>query len=210
VRRPELAITPTSEPRVRALPATGWLYRVVTALSMTVGRGPAARIAAALAEPGVGDTVVDVGCGPGAAAREARRRGADAIGIDPDPLMLGLARLSGAFGRNRGIRWIEAAAESLPLPEGYATVVWALGSLHDWPQAEPGLREARRVLVPGGRLLVLERLVQAGARGHAAHGLTREGAAGVVRDLEQLGFADVRTEAAAGGNPHLVAIHARR
>ena len=51
-----------------------------------------ARLAADLAAVGPGDRVVDVGCGPGTAVREAGRRGARAAGVDPAPVMLSVAR----------------------------------------------------------------------------------------------------------------------
>ena len=184
----------------------GLPYRLLTALSMTAGRGAAARLAAELAAPSADDTLVDLGCGPGAAAREARRRGAVVVGVDPDPIMLALARLLGGGG----IRWLEAGAESLPLPDESATVLWTISSLHDWPDAGPGLREALRVLAPGGRLLVLERLVPSGASGHAAHGLTREQADELAGDLAELGCADVRIETHPRGRRVLVSIRATR
>ncbi len=41
---------------------------------------------------GPGDRVVDIGCGPGGAARAAARAGAEDTGVDPAPVMLRLAR----------------------------------------------------------------------------------------------------------------------
>ena len=70
----------------------GWAYQIVTALSMTVGRGPLARAVADAAQLTPADRVIDIGCGPGTAVRHAARRGAAATGIDPDPAMLRLAR----------------------------------------------------------------------------------------------------------------------
>lgn len=181
------------------------MYRVITALSMTVGRGAAARVAVELAGPGANDTVVDVGCGPGAAARSARRAGAAVTGVDPDPLMLGLARVLGG----NGIRWLRGSAESLPLPDGSATIVWALSSLHDWGDRKAGIAEAARVLGGGGRFLVLERLVAPGARGHAAHGLTADQAAQLAADLTTAGFGEVSETRRQLGRRTLVAVCAR-
>ena len=55
--------------------------------TMLVGRGSLSRLVAGLAGVGPGDRVVDVGCGPGGAAREAARRGATVTGVDPAPVM---------------------------------------------------------------------------------------------------------------------------
>ena len=81
---------------------------VVTVISMAVGRSAAARVVADIAEVGPGDRVVDIGCGPGTAVREAARRGATATGVDPSPIMLRIATrtepgpLASAVGVSRG------------------------------------------------------------------------------------------------------------
>jgi len=63
---------------------------------MLVGRGPVSRLVADLVGVGPGDRVLDVGCGPGGAVREAALSGAAVTGVDPAPLMLRLGRsLSG-------------------------------------------------------------------------------------------------------------------
>jgi trans-aconitate methyltransferase len=67
-------------------------WQIVTALSMTAGRGPLARAVADADELTPADRLVDIGCGPGTAVRMAARRAATATGIDPDPAMLRLAR----------------------------------------------------------------------------------------------------------------------
>src|SRR4051794_8106864 len=95
---------------------------LLAALTMAVGRGGVARLVADLAGVGAGDRVVDVGCGPGTATRHAARRGAGAIGVDPAAVMLRVARLLTL--RRRPVRWVEGVAESLPLGDGAATVVW--------------------------------------------------------------------------------------
>jgi hypothetical protein len=59
------------------------LYELVTALSMTVGRGAAAGLACDLAGIREADRIADRGCEPGAAMREAGRRGGQATAVDP-------------------------------------------------------------------------------------------------------------------------------
>lgn len=50
---------------------------------MAAGHRNLARRVVELSGVGASDRALDIGCGPGNAAREAGRRGADVIGIDP-------------------------------------------------------------------------------------------------------------------------------
>jgi ubiquinone/menaquinone biosynthesis C-methylase UbiE len=97
-----------------------------------------------------GATVVDVGCGTGRAVAELAERGADAIGVDLDPAMLAAAR-----GRFPGIDVRAADAADLPLGDGQAGGYRADKVYHILPDPHAALAEARRVLVPGGRIALL-------------------------------------------------------
>jgi len=198
--------TPLGPSPGHSLPAA--IADTVTALSMTVGRGRTARFVADLAALGACDRVVDVGCGPGTAVREARRRGAAQVtGVDPSPQALRLARaLTAAGGRGSGIAFVEGTAEHLPLPDAGADVLWSLSAVHHWQDQEGGLAEARRVLAPGGRLLLVERLTAPGARGHARHGLTEEQARALVGAVARAAFADVIIQMHKAGRRTLVVV----
>lgn len=159
---------------------------------MIPGRGAVARLAADLAGVSNTDRVIDVGCGPGTAVREAARRGARAIGIDPAPVML---RLAEALTRQRGgITWAEGTAEDLRQPDASATVLWCVATVHHWKDVVTGLAEARRVLAPAGRLLAIERRVRPGATGLASHGWTDSQAQSFAAQCRAAGFDDVRAE----------------
>jgi ubiquinone/menaquinone biosynthesis C-methylase UbiE len=177
---------------------------------MTVGRGPAARTTADLAELNPHDRVVDIGCGPGTAVRVAARRCAGATGVDPAPVMLRLGRWLTAVRRVPNAVLVAGDAEALPLPDSSATVVWALSSLHHWSDRAAGMAEARRVLVPAGRILLVERLVEPGAHGHAAHGLTSDQAAQLADDLKAAGFGDIHTGIRQAGQRTLAIVHGTR
>ena len=120
--------------------------------------------------------------------------------------MLRLARWIRALRRPPDVSWLQGRAEKLPLPDDPATVVWAISSAHRWENRGTGISEAWRVLAPGGRLVLAERLARPGARGHAAHGLTRDHAEDLARHLANAGFSQVRLRTAKAGHRALVII----
>jgi ubiquinone/menaquinone biosynthesis C-methylase UbiE len=97
-----------------------------------------------------GDTVVDVGCGTGRAVAELAGRGARAVGVDLDPAMLAPAR-----SRFPGIDVRVADAADLPLDDGQARGYRADKVYHVLPEPSAALAEARRVLAPGGRIVLV-------------------------------------------------------
>ncbi|MEH0935442.1 methyltransferase domain-containing protein [Micromonospora psammae] len=97
-----------------------------------------------------GATVVDVGCGTGRAVAELARRGAHAIGVDLDPTMLTAAR-----SRFPDLDLRVADAIDLPLADGQAHGYRADKVYHVLPEPSLALAEARRVLAPGGRIVLV-------------------------------------------------------
>ena len=181
---------------------------LLAGLTMIPGRGAVARLAADLTAVSATDRVIDVGCGPGTAVREAARRGARVTGVDPAPVMLRLAR---ALTRQQaGITWAEGTAEDLRQPDSSATVLWCVATVHHWKDVNAGLAEAHRVLAPGGRLLAIERRVRPGASGLASHGWTNEQAQSFAAQCRMAGFADVHVEQHSGGRRKLYAVRASR
>ena len=178
---------------------------LVAALTMIRGRDGDARLAAGLVDVHPGDAVVDVGCGPGVAIRNAARLGADAIGVDPASVMLRVAKLL-TFGRK--VRYLTGVAADLPLPDEHATVLWSLSTVHHWPDLDAGLREARRVLRSGGRFLAIERRTQAGAQGLASHGWTTEQAEAFAARCETHGFTDAIVQRHDTGRRKVVSVRA--
>jgi len=141
--------------------------------------------------------------------RRACGLGASSTGVDPNTNMLRLARWITAIRRSTGASFLEGSAEHLPLPDESANVVWSISSVHHWDDRARGLAEAKRVLAPGGRLLLAERRVRQGATVHAGHGLTSEAAADLAREVGTAGFVETRSQIEKAGRRTLVVITAR-
>jgi len=96
-----------------------------------------------------GARVVDVGCGTGRAVAEMTEKGLDALGIDVSADMIDAAtsRWPGDFR--------VGDACSLPLADGEVTGYRADKVVHALDDPALALAEARRVLAPGGRIVLL-------------------------------------------------------
>jgi SAM-dependent methyltransferase len=100
-----------------------------------------------------GKRVLDIGCGPGTLARRLVDAGATVTGIDPGEAALAKARSSVPEARFEA-----ATGEALPFPDASFDGAVLLNALHHVPDPAIALAEAARVLVPGGRLVVVEPL----------------------------------------------------
>jgi SAM-dependent methyltransferase len=105
----------------------------------------------ALAGDVAGRRILDGGCGAGALLAALRERGAVVVGIDKSSRMLELARRR--LGDNADLRVAELG-NLLPFADGTFDDVTASLVLHYLEDWGPALAEIRRVLKPGGRLLV--------------------------------------------------------
>lgn len=102
-----------------------------------------------------GERVLDVACGTGIVARlalEAVGPQGQVTGLDMNPAMLAVAKSAEATGR---VRWIEGSAQALPFDDASFDVVLCQHGLQFFPDRQQALGEMRRVLVPGGRALVM-------------------------------------------------------
>lgn len=107
------------------------------------------------------DEVVDVACGTGDLTEAFARAGAaSVIGIDFTPGMLDVAekrrtRLRDSAGRER-ISYRLGDAQELPLGDSCADIVSIAFGIRNVADPARAVREFRRILRPGGRLVVLE------------------------------------------------------
>lgn len=112
------------------------------------------------------DTVVDLGCGTGDMCVLAAGAGARVIGVDFAARMLATA-----LQRRVPARLVRADAEALPLASGSASVVTSAFALRNFVTIERVLAEAARVLIPGGRLALLEVDAPSGALSRLGHAI---------------------------------------
>lgn len=113
-----------------------------------------------LAHISKGNSVLDVGCGTGScailAADEVGGTG-QVVGIDATPSLLARARKKAAGKTN--VRFEEALAESIPSADNSFEVVLCTFVMHHLPSDDlrnKVLAEMKRVLVPGGKLLIVD------------------------------------------------------
>jgi len=146
----------------RYVPAAGrraftGAYDLVLATTMREQRWRPALVDRTLRDLPAGATVVDVGAGTGtlAIALAVARPDANVIAVDGDPDAQALARRKPGADR---VDWRAGLAQSLPLPDASADrVVMSLLLHHLAPDAKrTALREAHRILRPGGQLHIAD------------------------------------------------------
>ncbi len=145
------------------------------------------------------DRFLDLGCGLGAALEHAAATGARVAGIDPSPSMVGRAseRVPQAEVRL-------GSAESIPFEDDAFTAAISVSTYHHWADAETGLMEVRRVLAPGGRLLIVERKLKRSA----GHGLDGAGGESLKDLLEAIGYTSAEVETIKAGRAEYLAVSA--
>jgi SAM-dependent methyltransferase len=103
-----------------------------------------------------GDFLIEVGCGGGAFLNEALRSGCRAAAVDHSLEMVALAREVNRDAVTEGRLEVRlASADRLPFPDATFTCAAMTGVLGFLPDPVAALREIRRVLAPGGRLVAL-------------------------------------------------------
>ncbi|MDV6343026.1 class I SAM-dependent methyltransferase [Nitrosomonas sp. Is37] len=136
------------------------------------------------------DRVLEIGFGPGVGIELL----ADSVslgkvaGIDPSEEMLEQTKDRNATGIATGrVELLRGSVERLPFEKAMFDKALAINSMQVWPDALAGLQETRRVLKPGGTVLL---------------GFTRysgQQKEGLTEILMAAGFADVRMVDVDGG-----------
>ena len=107
--------------------------------------------------------LLDVGCGHGAQHVRLRQQRMRIVGLDRSPGMLAEAR---AQAREAGldVRLCRGDAERIPLGDASVQRVMANHMLYHVPDRHAALREMRRVMAPGGRIVLGTNAADTGRR----------------------------------------------
>lgn len=100
--------------------------------------------------------VADLGCGDGYLAVEASRWASRVIAVDRSAAVLTRARGLARRRKVRNIVWRRGELERLPIRDGAVDVALLSQSLHHAADPARAAAEAARIVVPGGRVLVLD------------------------------------------------------
>ncbi|MBI2623821.1 MAG: class I SAM-dependent methyltransferase [Candidatus Liptonbacteria bacterium] len=96
------------------------------------------------------DTVLDLGGGTGRIARFLVEKVARVIVLDPSEGMIRQCR------KRHGLECVVGKGEELMLEDGAADKVFLVDAFHHIPDQRAAVREIKRVLKPGGRVIVGE------------------------------------------------------
>ena len=105
--------------------------------------------------PATEGRVLEIGIGSGLNLPFYSRNVARVIGLEPSPRLLAMARRVERTG-NGPVEFIEGSAEAIPLQDASVDTVVTTWTLCSIPDALRALRDMRRVLRTGGRLLFVE------------------------------------------------------
>lgn len=106
---------------------------------------------------------LDIATGAGHTAFALSRCVRRVVGCDLTPKMLHIAAEEAERRGIDNVTWAEGDAERLPFPDRLFDVVTCRIAAHHFPQAVQAFAEARRVLVPGGRMILVDNYVPAEA-----------------------------------------------
>jgi ubiquinone/menaquinone biosynthesis C-methylase UbiE len=153
------------------------------------------------------ERVLEIGFGPGADIQRASRHAAFVAGIDHSEVMVHQAssRNSRAIAEGRVELKLGTAGE-LPYPEANFDCIFAINVAQFWKDLPKTFAELRRVLKPGGRILLAVQPRNKGASDETA----RQVGSGLAKTLAAAGFDDIHCEFKAMRPISTAAVQGRR
>jgi ubiquinone/menaquinone biosynthesis C-methylase UbiE len=138
------------------------------------------------------DQVLEIGFGPGQAIQEVAKLVPNGfvVGIDLSDVMVAQASKRNAVAIRSGRVLLRQGSESpLPFEDNKFNKVFAVNSMQFWPNPIAGLQELRRVLRPGGRVVITIQPMWA-KTGQDIQSVSEK----LILQLKQVGFRQVRLE----------------
>ncbi|NMN95507.1 class I SAM-dependent methyltransferase [Antrihabitans stalactiti] len=141
-----------------------------------------------------GDTVLDIGCGPGNFTGWFGAQafpGGLAVGVDASHQML---RRAVADNSGPAVAYVRGDAEKLPFADSVADAVSCLAALYLINKPFDAIEEIFRVLKPGGRIVILTSLAPRGIPAKPLEklsGITMFSRAAITGGLRQTGFTEI-------------------
>ncbi|WP_435067523.1 methyltransferase domain-containing protein [Haloplanus sp. C73] len=99
------------------------------------------------------DRVLDVGCGTGFGTEGLLQYSDDVHALDQS--IHQMEKAFEKFGRTGPVEFYRGDAERLPFADDSFDALWSSGSIEYWPNPVDALAEFRRVVKPGGPVLVV-------------------------------------------------------
>jgi len=100
--------------------------------------------------------VADLGCGEGYLTVETSRWASSVIAVDRSAGVLDRARALASRRHVSNVTWKRGELEKLPIPDARVDVALFSQALHHAADPARAIREAVRILAPGGRVLILD------------------------------------------------------
>jgi ubiquinone/menaquinone biosynthesis C-methylase UbiE len=118
--------------------------------------GPSLAKLIALARPTSSDVCLDVGTGAGHTAAALAQTAKKVYGLDPAEGMRKAAQES--YGQLGNLEFVGSTSEDTGFPDNTFDIVTARHTLHHHPSMPNTLAELKRVLKPGGRLVIVDEI----------------------------------------------------
>ena len=103
--------------------------------------------------------VLDVGCGGGGPMSQlsSKAKGARFTGVDlSDDMLRMTCKVNSSTFKNGRLRTVRGSVSSLPFHDGSFDTVFACETTYFWPDLRENLKECRRVLADGGRMILVQ------------------------------------------------------